>query len=90
MHHQCDQAHPQLCAPTHCANLGPPATVPCRRWVRDESKFRTSVKSRTLSPQWEEQFTLIVHDTRFQALTLVLFDSGGWRMGGRGACTALD
>ncbi len=44
--------------------------------MREKGKFRTSVKSRTLSPQWDEQFTLIVHDTRFQALTLVLYDSG--------------
>lgn len=55
--------------------------------MREESKFRTSVKSRTLSPEWDEQFTLIVHDTRFQALTLVLFDSGEVLWGGeeRGA-----
>ncbi|KAL4458584.1 hypothetical protein ABPG75_013449 [Micractinium tetrahymenae] len=55
--------------------LGGRADPFVRLWVREESKFRTSVKSRTLSPEWDEQFTLIVHDTRFQALTLVLFDS---------------
>ncbi|PRW33926.1 kinesin K39 [Chlorella sorokiniana] len=32
-------------------------------------------ESRTLSPEWRESFTLIVHSTRYQALTLVLYDS---------------
>lgn len=42
-----------------------------------------AVQSRTLNPEWQESFTLIVHSTRFQSLTLVLFDSGG-RAGGWG------
>ncbi|EFN56893.1 hypothetical protein CHLNCDRAFT_51691 [Chlorella variabilis] len=46
-----------------------------RLWVREATKFTTSVRSRTLNPTWDEHFTLIVHSARYQALTLVVYDS---------------
>lgn len=39
---------------------------------------RCSVKSRTLNPVWNEEFTLIVHVALYQTLNLVVYDSGGW------------
>lgn len=32
-----------------------------------------NLQSRTLSPEWRESFTLIVHSIAYQTLTLVLF-----------------
>ena len=55
-----------------------------RLWVREATKFTTSVRSRTLNPTWDEHFTLIVHSARYQALTLVVYDSGEGLGGGGG------
>ena len=76
---------PCLCISVPCPALPRPAApAPAggadpfvRLWVRESSKFRTSVRSRTLHPCWDEQFTLIVHAASLQTLTLVLYDSGG-------------
>ncbi|KAI3427265.1 hypothetical protein D9Q98_007197 [Chlorella vulgaris] len=51
------------------------AALDCRLWVRESSKFTSSVKSRTLNPVWNEEFTLIVHAALYQTLNLVVYDS---------------
>lgn len=61
-------ARPAVCV-ICCPVTGRPCTHPLLPCCRPQS--------RTLSPEWRESFTLIVHSTRYQTLTLVLFDSGG-------------
>lgn len=67
-------ARPAVCV-ICCPVTGRPCTHPLLPCCR--------LQSRTLSPEWRESFTLIVHSTRYQTLTLVLFDSGGqaWGLG---------
>jgi C2 domain len=44
-------------------------------YLTDKLKQRTSVKARTRFPKWEETFDLIVHDEKYQQLTLEIWDS---------------
>lgn len=45
-------------------------------------QMHTAVRSRTLSPCWDEKFTLLVHSSQHQELTLELYDSGEAGRGG--------
>ena len=56
----------------------PPAACP-PPWPAPQ--YRTATRSRTLTPVWQESFTLLVHSTAHQELQLALYDSGG-RVGG--------
>lgn len=51
-----------------------PTLCPCA----PSPQFKTATRSRTLSPTWNESFTLLVHSTEQQELQLALWDSGGW------------
>jgi hypothetical protein len=44
-------------------------------YLTDKLKQRTSVKAKTRFPKWEETFDLIVHDEKYQQLTLEVWDS---------------
>jgi hypothetical protein len=61
----------------HTLTLSPlPSRAPARQ-------MQTTTRSRTLSPVWNEPFTLLVHSHQHQELTMVLFDSGAdaaWRV----------
>ncbi len=53
----------------------------CTLWVRESQKLRTTVKSRTLKPSWNERFNFMVHSSQHQQLTIDLYDAGevsGW------------
>jgi len=44
-------------------------------FLTDKLKQRTSVKAQTRFPKWEETFDIIVHDEKYQQLTLEVWDS---------------